>query len=178
MDNKESKGKSKKKNYVPKDVSGSAKWAAKESAPATSKNHGKRIIIEPSAYRALYANPVSLLTSSKKGLEAKAALDFLYLSGFTQEQFQDTFKTTVKTIQNYAGQNLRLDASLSEKILKSLSLFERGISLFGTAESFYGWLNVPAYGLGSQVPFELMDTITGISVIEEELIRLEYGDLS
>ena len=69
----------------------------------------------------------SLLTNSKKGLSAKAALDFLSLSGFTQQEFQDTFKTTVKTIQNYAVQELKLDASLSEKLLKSFS-FSRGLN--------------------------------------------------
>ena len=35
-----------------------------------------------------------------------------------------------------------------------------------------------AYGLGNQVPFTLMDTFTGISLIEEELIRIEFGDLA
>jgi len=138
----------------------------------------KPAIIKPDAYHSLYANSISLLTSSKKGLDAKAALDFLYLSGFSQDQFQETFKTTVKTIQNYAAQDLKLDASLSEKLLKSFSLFEKGIALFGSANSFYDWLNSAAYGLGNQIPFDLMDTITGINLIEEELIRLEYGDLA
>jgi hypothetical protein len=28
------------------------------------------------------------------------------------------------------------------------------------------------------LPFDLMDTITGIRLIEEELIRIEFGDLA
>ena len=75
-------------------------------------------------------------------------------------------------------QDLKLDAALSEKLLKSFALFDKGTSLFGSAEGFHEWLNLPAYGLGNQIPFELMDTITGISLIEEELIRIEYGDLA
>ncbi len=133
---------------------------------------------KPSLYHASFANPVALLSSSKKGLEAKAAIDFINLSGFSQQQFQDVFKTTVKTIQNYVAQHQKLDASLSEKLLKSFSLFEKGIALFGSPETFYNWLKMPAYGLGNQIPFDLMDMITGINMIEEELIRLEYGDLA
>ena len=129
-------------------------------------------------YQPLYANPISLLTGSKKGLAAKAALDFLDLSGFSPDEFQETFKTTIKTIQNYDRQELKLDASLSEKLLKSFALFEKGIELFGSAEAFNDWLHVSAYGLGNQVPVEMMDTITGISLIEEELIRIAYGDLA
>jgi putative toxin-antitoxin system antitoxin component (TIGR02293 family) len=134
--------------------------------------------IDASTYHPFYANQVALLTSSKKGLEAKAALDFLNLSGFSHQQFQDTFKTTVKTIQNYTNHAQKLDASLSEKILKAFALFEKGIAIFGSADVFYNWLHQPAYGLGNQTPFDIMDTFTGVNLIEEELIRLEYGDLA
>jgi putative toxin-antitoxin system antitoxin component (TIGR02293 family) len=129
-------------------------------------------------YRPSYTNDISLLMRSKKGLNAKAALDFLSLSGFTQDEFQETFKTTVKTIQNHVTRELTLDAALSEKLLKSFALFDKGIELFGTADNFHRWLNSPAYGLGNQLPFDLMDTITGIKLITEELLRIEFGDLA
>ena len=129
-------------------------------------------------YRSLYTDDISLLNQSKKGLDAKAALDFLSLSGFTQDEFQETFKTTVKTIQNHVTRELTLDASLSEKLLKSFALFDKGAEIFGSASNFHQWLNTPAYGLGNQLPFDLMDTITGIRLIEEELIRIEFGDLA
>ncbi|WDF56794.1 type II RES/Xre toxin-antitoxin system antitoxin [Mucilaginibacter sp. KACC 22063] len=132
----------------------------------------------PMPYQALYANPIALLTSSKKGLDAKAALDFINISGFTHNEFQETFKTTVKTIHNHTNNHHKLDAALSEKILKSFALFEKGIAIFGSAHNFHTWLSVPAYGLGNQKPFDLMDTVTGITLIEEELIRLQYGDLA
>lgn len=171
-----------KKETTSEKIIGSGKSNGKEKAATTyadSSVNGKNLLNDAAvAYKTLYANPISLLTSSKKGLDAKAAMDFLNLSGFSQEQFQETFKTTVKTIQNYDRQDLKLDASLSEKLLKSFALFEKGIEVFGSAEAFHDWLNVSAYGLGNQIPFEMMDTITGIGLIEEELIRIEYGDLA
>nr|WP_199079096.1 antitoxin Xre/MbcA/ParS toxin-binding domain-containing protein [Pedobacter sp. ASV19] len=129
-------------------------------------------------YQPYYLNQISLLTNSKKGLSAKAALDFISISGFSKEEFQETFKTTVKTIQNYATNDLKLDAALSEKLLKSFALFDKGMEVFGSGQAFHQWLNMPSYGLGNQIPFDLMDTITGISLIEEELIRIEFGDLA
>lgn len=129
-------------------------------------------------YQKLTNTPAALLSSSKAGLSPKAALDFLTVSGFTYGEFQETFKTTVKTIQNYVVNDLRLDASLSEKLLKSFSLFTKGIEIFGSANAFHEWLNTSCYGLGNQIPFEIMDTFTGITLIEEELIRIEYGDLA
>ncbi|WP_255496171.1 antitoxin Xre/MbcA/ParS toxin-binding domain-containing protein [Mucilaginibacter sp. FT3.2] len=125
-----------------------------------------------------YTDAISLLNTSKKGLEAKTALDFLSLSGFTQDEFQETFKTTVKTIQNHVSRDLKLDAALSEKLLKSFALFDIGIELFGSGQAFHQWLTTPAYGLGNRLPFDMMDTITGIQLIEEELIRIQFGDLA
>jgi len=121
---------------------------------------------------------ISLLNHSKIGLHAKAAMDFLSLSGFSQNEFQKTFKTTIKTIQNHVTRQLSLDAALNEKLLKSFALFDKGSGLFGSAKNFHQWLNTPAYDLGNQLPFYLMDTITGIQLIEEELIRIEFGDLA
>lgn len=129
-------------------------------------------------YLPMYTNSITLLSHSKLGLKAKAAIDFISISGFTYIEFHETFKTTVKTIQNYVLQDLKLDASLSEKLLKSFSLFDKGIEVFGNSQNFHQWLNTPAYGLGNQIPFQLMDTITGISLIEDELMRIAYGDLA
>ena len=50
------------------------KWASFVSEPEILYN-----------YRPSFTDDISLLTRSKKGLNAKAALDFLSLSGFTQE---------------------------------------------------------------------------------------------
>ena len=133
---------------------------------------------EPYITMPRYNDAISLLDTSKKGLDAKSALDFLSLSGFTQDEFQETFKTTVKTIQNHVTRQLKLDASLSEKLLKSFALFDSGIEVFGSAQAFGQWLRAPAYGLGNRLPFDLMDTITGIQLIDEELSRIKYGDLA
>jgi uncharacterized protein (DUF2384 family) len=125
-----------------------------------------------------YMDDISLLKRAKEGLNAKAALDFLALSCFTPDEFQGVFKTTVKTIQNHVAKELTLDAPLSEKLLKCFALFDQGAEIFGTPEVFSQWLHGSAYGLGYQVPLEMMDTITGIRLVEEQLIRIAYGDLA
>ncbi len=156
-----------------------AKSVKKIKMYAESADIATNMVAETIAvYGNMYANPISILSNAKKGLKANAALDFISVSGFTYDQFQETFKTTVKTIQNYVVQDLKLDAVLSEKLLKSFSLYNLGIEVFGSASAFHQWLNVPAYGLGEQIPFNLMDTITGITLIEDELNRIAYGDLA
>lgn len=143
--------------------------------PTNSKNLLSDVL---GHYQIMYSNPITVFTNSKKGLSPKAALDFLFISGFTHIEFQEVFKTTVKTIQNYIVQDLKLDSMLSEKLLKSFALFDKGVDVFGSGQEFYQWLHTSSYGLGNQIPFDLMDTITGINLVEEELIRIEFGDLA
>jgi putative toxin-antitoxin system antitoxin component (TIGR02293 family) len=58
------------------------------------------------------------------------------------------------------------------------ALFEHGTDVFGSVESFRRWLDKPAYGLDNQVPFALLHTSGGMDLIQDELIRIEYGDLA
>jgi putative toxin-antitoxin system antitoxin component (TIGR02293 family) len=57
-------------------------------------------------------------------------------------------------------------------------LYKKGISIFGSVEEFNKWMEAPAYGVGGQRPNDLLDTMTGINLISEELTRIEYGDLA
>ena len=50
--------------------------------------------------------------------------------------------------------------------------------MFGSIEEFNKWIAEPAFGLGNKTPQDLLDTITGIELVGEELTRIEYGDLA
>lgn len=155
-----------------------SKGGKKEKSYTIDEQEASKVEESALQYQASFANPVVLLSSAKKGLQARAALDFLALSGFTYDEFQETFKTTVKTVQNYAAQDLNLDAPLSEKLLKSFALFKEGILVFGSVKAFRQWLYTPAHGLGNLIPFSIMDTVTGLTLITEEVTRIAYGDLA
>jgi putative toxin-antitoxin system antitoxin component (TIGR02293 family) len=71
-----------------------------------------------------------------------------------------------------------LDAVTSEKLLKLFALYNKGSEVFGSLDAFTDWLSKPAYGIGSQIPQDIIDTMTGIDLIHDELVRIEYGDLA
>ena len=129
-------------------------------------------------YERLYVSPHSLLMNAKKGLKAQAVFDFMSLSGFSTPVLEKILNKTVKTFTNYKGQNALLDATVSEKLLKLFALYDQGLAVFGTLDELNKWIGEPAFGLGNQVPVEIMDTITGIDLVVEELKRIEYGDLA
>jgi putative toxin-antitoxin system antitoxin component (TIGR02293 family) len=129
-------------------------------------------------YQKSYDSAIAILLSSKKGLKPQAVFDFISISQFSIHLTEQVLNKTLKTFTTYKQNNTLLDSVVSEKLLKLFALYGKGISIFGSADEFNKWLAEPAFGLGKQVPRNLLDTITGIDLVKEELFRIEYGDLA
>lgn len=131
-----------------------------------------------SRYEPFFQNNITLLQKAKKGLPPEAVFDFIRISNLAGEQVEAALNKSVKTFQNYREKKTTLDVTTSEKLLKLFALYSKGAAVFGSLDAFTEWLSRPAYGLGNQVPQTLMDTMTGLELIYEELVRIEYGDLA
>jgi putative toxin-antitoxin system antitoxin component (TIGR02293 family) len=142
---------------------------------ATKRSKARALLTR---YRKSFSNGVSVQLKAKKGLRPQAVFDFIALSGFSNQVIEQLLNKSMKTFSNYKEQSTSLDAVVSEKILKLFSLYDKGISVFGSVDEFNRWLGLEAFGLGQQVPLDMMDTITGIDLVNEELVRIEFGDLA
>ncbi|MCK8494064.1 DUF2384 domain-containing protein [Spirosoma sp. RP8] len=120
----------------------------------------------------------ALVFSALKGVPAIGFFEIADLTGYRREQLAEVFDTSLKTFQRYERENKKLNPQDSEKVLKIRALFQTGESVFGSAAAFRRWMDKPAYGLGNQVPFDLLHTSGGIDLIMDEVIRIEYGDLA
>lgn len=129
-------------------------------------------------YEPYFRNDIALLFQAKKGLKPKAVFDFIHLSSLPQETVELVFNKSMKTFQNYLEKDTVLDAGTSEKLLKLFALYRKGTEVFGSIDAFGEWLSKPAYGVGHAIPYSIMDTATGIDLVNEELVRIEYGDLA
>lgn len=120
----------------------------------------------------------ALVFSALKGVPAKSFFEIADLTGYKREQLAEVFDTSLKTFQRYEREKKKLNPQDSEKVLKIMALFQTGESVFGSADSFRRWMDKPAYGLGNQIPFDLLHTSGGIDLVMDEVIRIEYGDLA
>jgi putative toxin-antitoxin system antitoxin component (TIGR02293 family) len=82
-----------------------------------------------------------------------------------------------KTIANYENTGRDLEPQEGEKILKIQRLWETGLTVFGSKDSFSQWLSKPAYGLDNQIPERLLVTSEGINMVSDEIQRIAFGDL-
>jgi putative toxin-antitoxin system antitoxin component (TIGR02293 family) len=129
-------------------------------------------------YEESYKTPVSIFMNAHKGVAAKTLLDLMILFSFGKQTMESIFLMSYKTISNYQQQHKKLDVIASEKVLAMMALYKKGLEIFGSQEEFNKWLSEPAFGLGKQIPIQFLSTMTGIGLIDEELTRIEYGDLA
>ena len=129
-------------------------------------------------YQPYFSNSLALLSKARQGLSPAAVYDFITLTEWSDKKVETTLNKSMKTVQSQKLKKIVLDTVTSEKLLKLFALYSRGTSVFGSVEAFTDWLSRPAYGIGSRVPDELLDTLTGIELITYELTRIKYGDLA
>jgi putative toxin-antitoxin system antitoxin component (TIGR02293 family) len=130
-------------------------------------------------YRKSIKDDYSIVEKSHAGVDAGIFFELVDISGINRNILaEDIFDVSIKTMLRYQKERKKLNPRHSEIALKVLGLFEKGIEVFGSMKAFTSWLDRPAYGLGGKSPITLMNTNTGIDLVEEELMRIEFGALA
>ena len=83
-----------------------------------------------------------------------------------------------RTMQRYKKEKKTFDPIYSEKILEVMLLYKLGINVFGNKEKFISWIETKNLALGGVKPKELLDNTFGISLLKDELTRIEHGILA
>lgn len=97
---------------------------------------------------------------------------------FSMEDWSKFLHLSERTLQRYKKDEKNFDALQSEKILQISLLYQRGIEVFGSSTNFDSWLNTKSIALGNLNPMDFLDNAFGISLLEEELTRIEHGNLA
>ncbi|MGB6092657.1 MAG: antitoxin Xre-like helix-turn-helix domain-containing protein [Moheibacter sp.] len=97
---------------------------------------------------------------------------------FTIEEWSTFLHLSERTLQRYKKNDTSFDSLQSERILQITLFYQRGIDVFGDRDNFDTWLNTVSIALGNIKPKELLDNSFGISLLDEELIRIEHGVLA
>ncbi len=88
---------------------------------------------------------------------------------------ENIFEISLKTLYNYRRSEKPLPVRLNEQSIKIRELFIKGKEIFGSSDNFETWLNTESYGLNKKVPLYLLNSVTGIDLVYEELLRMEFG---
>ena len=130
-------------------------------------------------YGSMIEDSIAIVKNSKKGIDPNIFFDLVVLADVKKESLaDDVLGISLKTILRYAQEGKPLLPRYAESALKVIALYKKGVEIFGDKDQFNRWLQKPAFGLDGQVPYTLLGMTTGIDLVLEELIRIEFGALA
>jgi putative toxin-antitoxin system antitoxin component (TIGR02293 family) len=125
----------------------------------------------------LVRSTFDLIDLGRRGISKKAVLGLAKGLAMTTAELLVVLHVSERTWQRYADDKL-LPQDMTERALQLATLYQQGEEIFGQADKFKGWMAYPNPVFGGKRPIELLDSIYGFRVIEEELIRIDYGVLA
>lgn len=90
-------------------------------------------------------------------------------------EWADYLHLSERTIQRYKKEKKVFDPIYAEKIVIIELLYKKGVNVFGIADNFYTWMDTISIALGNVKPKNLLDTSFGITMVYNELGRIEHG---
>ncbi|RZA15008.1 MAG: DUF2384 domain-containing protein [Proteobacteria bacterium] len=120
---------------------------------------------------------LQLIDRSRQGLMGKEAGQIASLLAISDKEMARLLNQSVATFHRQAKAG-RLDPSTSERLLLLSQLATYGASVFQDQGKFTRWLRRPLRLLGERSPLDLLDSLTGIQLVDDILGRIEYGVFS
>ncbi|WP_316736140.1 antitoxin Xre/MbcA/ParS toxin-binding domain-containing protein [Pedobacter aquatilis] len=126
-----------------------------------------------------YANPTDydLLQLARKGISKKSLLALAKQISLTIEEIAAILHISERTLQRYTPTTL-VKTEYADRAIELALLYERGIEVLGSEKAFTTWIKAPNVALGGEIPFDLLDTRIGFTMVQNILGRIEYGVFS
>ncbi|PZU82474.1 MAG: hypothetical protein DI529_14375 [Chryseobacterium sp.] len=119
-----------------------------------------------------------LIDIAQKGISFKIFDNLAKKFPFSMQDWADFLHISGKTLSRYQKEDKSFDVLQSEKILQIEMLYQRGEEVFGSADGFLIWLQTENVALGKSKPQDLLGSGFGISLLMDELTRIEHGVLA
>jgi putative toxin-antitoxin system antitoxin component (TIGR02293 family) len=146
-----------------------------KKAPYSAGENIQPVSMEPAvAYR---SNKIGIIQQLEQKNEASKVIDDLVkITGMTLTTLAShVYEMTPKTLSSYRQKGKVLPTRSLEVSIKLQDLYAKGTGIFGDKTNFNHWLEKESYGLGMRKPINLLNTSSGIDLVYEELVRIEFG---
>lgn len=123
---------------------------------------------------ATWETPLQMIDAIRAGLLKSDADQTALIYSLTDRDMARILHISERSYHRYQP-DTRFDAVASERLIQLQKLYELGQDVFENLGKFNRWLKRPLRVLDNRTPLELLDTTTGIRLVEEELWRIEQS---
>lgn len=148
----------------------------KEKAIATPKRSTSKVAFSYST--ADDNNILVIIEMVRSGISYSDFNKIVVSTPFSISEWANYLQLSERTIQRAQKEKKAFQPIQSERIVELSMLYKYGVEVFGDKENFNTWLNASSVSLGGRIPKELLDTKFGISMVKDELGRIEHGVLA
>ncbi len=128
--------------------------------------------------KSMETDKFSLIKISRQGVSYEDFIKVVEFSRFTIKEWAGYIHLNERTLHRYKAENKPFEQIYSERILEIAGLLQKGVDVFGDIIAFSKWINTENMALGKVIPKQLLDSTFGITILENELTRIEHGILA
>lgn len=121
-----------------------------------------------------FSSPFLIIEKAKMGLLKDDADQLGKAYSISDREMARILNISERSFHRYKA-DTKLDTVASERLLQLKNLYDYGIEIFEDEAQFKRWLRRPLRVLGNNSPLELLDTAMGFQIVNDELMRIEYG---
>lgn len=121
------------------------------------------------------SSPFGVINASRQGVLRSQVDEIAALVGLTDREMAFALNMTPRNLHRLKAEQ-RFSVDASERLLLLKNLLMHGLDTFeGRKSTVLQWLRTPIRELANQAPLQLLDTVTGFSLADDVLGRLDYG---
>ena len=131
------------------------------------------------SYKSLDNNDIfMLIKSTREGIDYETFDKFSDKFPLSNLEWSKILNVSERTMQRYKREKKRFDSIHSERLIFIMIIFKKGTEVFGVTDIFMKWLHSENVSLGGVKPMGLLDNSFGVSLVKDELSRIEHGVLA
>jgi putative toxin-antitoxin system antitoxin component (TIGR02293 family) len=157
-----------------KETAGSTNTAVRNSKEKTTTNSAKNLSYKSADNK----NVLELISIIRNGISYKDFNKIVVDTPFSLTEWANFLQISERTIHRNQKEKKNYQPIQSERILELSMLYQYGVEVFGDKDNFDTWLNSISIALGGRIPKDLLDTKFGMSMVKDELGRIEHGILA
>ena len=122
-----------------------------------------------------WATGFAIIERAREGVGTQRVDQLAQLLAVSLKEMAGLLQIAERTLYRFRSEG-RLDEQASERLLLLENLAAHGLPVFDDrADAFANWLHHPLRELQNQPPLYWLTTISGFSLVDDVLTRIEYG---
>ena len=119
-------------------------------------------------------SPFDLIELAREGL-TKVSIDSLTETlKISIDEIVALLPISRRTLERYEPTQ-KLSPELSDRLIQIAKVYSRTLEVFGDRDLALRWLKSPCKAFGDVIPLSYLNLVSGITILMDELGRIDYG---